>query len=135
MSRLDNQTRKRVRDLRNNATDAERKLWAALKSVGFFGRRFRRQYPVASYIADIACVEARLIIEIDGGQHAESVSDAKRDAALKAAGWRVLRVWNTDALTNVEGVIEMITAAIDSSHPHRPHPNPPPAEPREGFPI
>jgi len=135
MSRLDNQTRKRVRELRLNATDAERKLWAALKSAEFFGRRFRRQYPVAPYIADIACVEVRLIIEVDGGQHAESASDVKRDAALKAAGWRVLRFWNSDVLTSIEGVIETIAAALDASHLDCPHPNPPPAEPREGFPI
>lgn len=128
-------TLKNARRLSAELTEAERVLWRAVRRDSLEGYRFRRQHPVPPYIADFACVAARLIVEVDGGQHAASVSDARRDAALKAAGWRVLRFWNADVLTNAEGVIEMITAALDASHPHRPHPNPPPAEPREGFPI
>jgi primosomal protein N' (replication factor Y) len=133
MARLDNQTRSRVRALRRNPTEAEKKLWLALRDALFFGHRFRRQYPISPYIIDLACVDAKLIIEVDGGQHAESASDAKRDKTLTAAGWRVLRFWNHDVLQNVDGILVVIRAALDAPLPRHPHPNPPPAELGEGF--
>jgi very-short-patch-repair endonuclease len=76
---------------------------------GFY---FRKQCPIGPYIADFACLEARLIIELDGGQHADSATDAVRDAWFTAQGYCTLRFWNNDVLANTEGVIIMITEAL-----------------------
>src|SRR5215213_6293447 len=85
--------RDRARQLRSNMTDAELLLWRELRR-GAFGWRFRRQFPIPPYIADFACVEARLIIELDGGQHAAAGGDMPRDGVLRRRGWRVVRFWN-----------------------------------------
>ena len=98
----------RARHLRNNATDAERALWHALQS---YGPRFTRQLRIDHYIADVACRRARLIVELDGSQHVDSAYDANRTKALEARGWRVIRFWNNEVMTNVEGVVEAILAA------------------------
>ena len=76
------------------------------------GWRFRRQQPIDRYIADFVCFEARLVIEVDGGQHYESESDRARDAYLQSQGFRVLRLWNTDALANRDGVYRTIMTAL-----------------------
>jgi very-short-patch-repair endonuclease len=89
---------------------AEHRLWQALRSDAL-GVAFRRQHPVAPYVVDFACVSARLIVEVDGGQHGGE-ADAARDAALRAAGWRVLRFWNDDVLTNLEGVVHRIAEVV-----------------------
>ena len=83
-------------------------LWSALRSrqLRF---KFRRQHPVPPYVADFACVEARLIVELDGGQHGTG-ADAARDAALAAAGWLVCRYWNSEVTSNLEGVLADIVA-------------------------
>lgn len=103
-----------ARALRANLTDAEKKLWAHLrrKALGF---RFRRQHPIGPYIVDFICLERRLIIEADGGQHNESqaMKDAIRTAWLNKRNYSVLRFWNNDILTNIEGVIEEIRSALD----------------------
>jgi very-short-patch-repair endonuclease len=106
-------------------TDAERCLWRLIRDRQLGGWRFRRQHPIGRYVADFACVEALLVIEVDGAQHAESSRDQVRDEYLRLRGWRVLRFWNNDVLTNANGVVTTILAALG------PHPNPPPAKPGE----
>ncbi|NCP12368.1 MAG: endonuclease domain-containing protein [Sphingomonadales bacterium] len=108
-------TSPRARSLRRCMTDAERALWQALRNRQLDGRKFRRQATVGPYIADFACIAARLIVECDGGQHAMSATDARRTAWLEAQGWRVLRLWNDDILTNLEGVLAVIAAALAPS--------------------
>jgi very-short-patch-repair endonuclease len=98
--------RRRARDLRNNATDAERRLWRVLRGRQLGGFRFRRQVPIAGFIADFACPEARLIIEVDGEQHFENANyDASRSDALAAHGYRVVRYWNNDVMSKTEDVL------------------------------
>jgi very-short-patch-repair endonuclease len=97
-----------ARRLRRDATDAERRLWSALRDRRLEGYRFRRQYPIGRFIVDFACTRYRLIIEADGSQHAEDEADRKRTVALEEQGWRVLRFWNNDVLANTNGVVETI---------------------------
>ena len=101
-----------ARAARRNPTEAERRLWSVLRSHRLAEFKFRRQHPVGRYILDFACVEHRLAIECDGGQHADSASDALRTAELHSNGWRVLRFWNNDILTNTEGVLTTILAIL-----------------------
>jgi very-short-patch-repair endonuclease len=98
----------RARQLRQDATDAEQRLWSALRDRRLSGYRFRRQYPIGRYIADFACTRHRLIVEADGSQHADSDADRARTAWLEGQGWRVLRFWNNDVLANTDGVVETI---------------------------
>jgi very-short-patch-repair endonuclease len=107
---LDPQLRNVSRRLRRDATDAERTLWRALRGDAL-GVRFRCQHPIGGAIADFAYVELRLVVEVDGGQHG-GADDAARDAAMQAAGWRVLRVWNNDVVENLDGVRAAIAAAV-----------------------
>jgi very-short-patch-repair endonuclease len=109
------QKRDAARKLRRDATDAERTMWLLLRDRRLGGVKFRRQVPVGSYVADFASIEHRLVVEPDGGQHADSPSDVRRDAFLADAGWRVLRFWNNDMLTNRDGVLEVILRALTPS--------------------
>jgi very-short-patch-repair endonuclease len=95
-------------------TAAERRIWNRLRAHRFQGFSFRRQFPIGSYIVDFICPEARLVIEIDGGQHAliEANRDATRDAGLRTQGFMVLRFWNNEVLTNLTGVLERIAEAL-----------------------
>jgi primosomal protein N' (replication factor Y) len=102
--------RHRARRLRRDQTLAEHRLWQALRSDAL-GVAFRRQHPVPPYVVDFACVSARLIVEVDGGQHGAD-AEAARDAALRAAGWHVMRFWNDEVLTNIEGVLARIAEAL-----------------------
>ena len=111
-----------ARGLRKNLTDAERRLWSRLRRQQLC-RHFRRQEPIGPYIADFVCFEARLIVECDGGQHAESAYDAKRDAWFAQRGFTVLRFWNHDVLRETDSVVEQI---FDALCLHAPHPDPPP---------
>ena len=111
----------RARQLRGNATETERMLWQALRR-NQLGWRFRRQFPIPPYVVDFACPEARLIIEADGGQHAEPGDHDRRDALLHKRGWRVLRFWNNEVLQNRSGVLQRIAEPLGPS----PHPSPPP---------
>ena len=104
-----------ARTLRRESTDAERRLWAALRDRRLAGHRFRRQHPVGGFILDFACTKHRLAIEADGGQHVDGASDERRTAALRKEGWRVLRFWNNDILTNTEGVILTILEALSGT--------------------
>jgi very-short-patch-repair endonuclease len=106
------QKRDLARSLRRNATDAERTMWRLLRDRRLAGIKFRRQVPVGPFVADFACTQHRLVIELDGGQHAESDGDARRDAVLAAAGWRVLRVWNNDLMRNPGGVLWSVGQAL-----------------------
>jgi lysyl-tRNA synthetase class 2 len=112
----------RARQLRRDQTDAERKLWSRLRSAQL-GVKFRRQHPVAGYYADFCCVEQQLIVELDGGQHADRQTyDKQRTADLRKAGFRVVRFWNDDALIRTDDVLEAIVRALGEERP--PHPNP-----------
>lgn len=98
--------------MRRIPTDAEARLWAVLRSRQLQNFKFRRQHPVGPYIADFAYIAQRMIVEADGGQHAENSDDARRTAALESWGWQVLRFWNTDILSNTEGVLTAILQAL-----------------------
>jgi len=91
-----------------------------LRAKRLQGWKFRRQYPIGPYIVDFACPAARLIVEADGSQHLNSGHDARRDAWLDGQGWRVMRFWNSEILTNEEGVLSAIFAAL----PPLPNPSP-----------
>jgi len=107
----------RRRDLRKNLTDAERKLWSVLRSKQMSGLKFFRQYSVGPYILDFYCPKYRLAIEVDGGQHAEDEQrrhDEKRTDYLKQQNIWVLRFWDNEVLTNLDGVVEKITKKINN---------------------
>ena len=107
-----------ARRLRRNGTDAERALWRYLRNRTASGAKIRRQQPIGPYIVDFVCFEARLIIEIDGGQHAvQADQDAIRTAYLKRHKFRVIRFWNNDVLTNPHGVFATIERALKSPLP------------------
>lgn len=110
--------RDRARQLRRDMTPAERKLWQALRGCQLQGYRFRRQHPFGPYIADFACLEAGLVIEVDGGQHLDSHDDLQRDRFMQAKGFKVLRFWNNDVLANLEGVCRVIAHCLFERCPH-----------------
>ena len=111
----------RSRDLRNNATDAERKLWQHIRNRQLRGVRFNRQVPIGPYICDFVARTAKLIVELDGGQHAAAADyDANRTTFLERQGYRVIRFWNNDVLENAEGVLRVIEEALN----HSPSPSP-----------
>jgi very-short-patch-repair endonuclease len=102
-----------ARRLRREQTDAEALLWRHLRDGRLNGFKFRRQFPIDRFIADFCCLRSRLVIELDGEQHAEQVTrDALRSEVLARRGYRVLRFWNDEALTNMDGVLEMILQTL-----------------------
>lgn len=103
------------RDLRTNMTEAEKTLWYRLRRRQLDGAHFRRQHPIAPYIVDFACFEAKLVVELDGGQHCDSNYDLKRDTVLTNKGWRVLRFWNSQITENMDGVLATIVDALHTS--------------------
>ena len=113
------QKRNLARGLRRRMTDAETRLWFHLRNRAFMGCKFRRQHPIGPYIVDFVCIEARLLVELDGGQHANMASDAPRTAFMEANGYRVLRFWNNDVLTQTEEVLAAIHSELarGCSHP------------------
>jgi very-short-patch-repair endonuclease len=125
-------TVERARELRKNMTDAERLLWSRLRRRQVHGLRFRRQHPIGPFIADFACTQAGLIIELDGGQHVQARDkDAARTRWLKQSGYHVLRFWNHDVLTQIGAVLQVIAAATQAPPPSLPReageePEPPP---------
>jgi very-short-patch-repair endonuclease len=109
-----------ARNMRNNPTLAEQRLWAALSARKVGGIRFNRQVRIKPYICDLVARTPKLVVEVDGGQHAESLTDAARTRNLESKGYRVLRFWNNDVLGNLEGVvaeIERVLAALPSPGP------------------
>lgn len=110
----------RARKLRADMTEPEKKLWEALRRKHIGGLRFRRQYPLGPYFADFVCLPARLVVEVDGSQHAntkQSAHDLRRTEWLQGENFRVLRFWNVDVLQNLDGVLEVIDAAIRKNPP------------------
>jgi very-short-patch-repair endonuclease len=117
----------RARRLRRDQTDVERKLWLRLRDRRLNGWKFKRQVPIDRYVADFCCPDARLIIELDGGQHTMTEeADAKRTAFLESSGYLVLRFWNNDVLKNTDAVLEEILATLPQA-PSAPHPDPLPS--------
>jgi len=101
-----------ARVLRRNRTPFEEALWNRLRERQLGGFRFRRQFPIGEFIADFCCYERRLVVELDGSQHGDDrahvVADSKRMALLQERGYRVIRFWNEEVLTNLDGVVEKI---------------------------
>ena len=113
----------RGRILRQNMTEAERRVWQVLRLHKMNGYKFRRQVPIGRYIADFVCHEARLIVEIDGGQHDGSTPpEAERRGFLQNEGYRILRFWNNDVLANLDGVFHTIADELSRTTPTHPSP-------------
>ena len=115
----------RSRELLLNATDAERRLWQQISARKLAGVRFNRQFPIGPFICDFVSRAARLVIEVDGGQHSVDVAkDEARTAYLEARGYRVIRFWNNDVMERIEGVVNEIEHILETC--------PPPAPPVNG---
>jgi len=113
----------RVRELRRSATEAEKRLWSELRSRRLEGFKFRRQMWIGPYIADFCCMEAKLVVEVDGSQHEQrSERDRLRDEALAREGYRVLRFWNNEVMEKLEGVLTAIRAELLGRVPSPSHP-------------
>jgi very-short-patch-repair endonuclease len=124
----------RARALRKRLTDAERRLWHHLRNRELGGCKFRRQYPVGPFIVDFICVEKNLVIEVDGGQHAENEEqDLQRSAYLNKMGYRVCRFWNNQVLQETEAVLEAIFAILADSKQNSPSPQPSPPSGERGI--
>ena len=112
-----------ARKLRREATPQERRLWARLKLLREQGLHFRRQVPIENYVVDFACLRARLVVEIDGGQHNfdyAAARDRRRDARLEQLGYRTVRFWNNEVSEDIDAVVDTIIAATGSvEHPTR----------------
>ena len=120
----------RSRELRANMTDAERRLWAALSARKIAGVRFNTQFPIGPFICDFVSRRAKLVIEVDGGQHAEAeAADTARTRYIEAQGYRVIRFWNHDVLGNLDGVVTEIERVLMD------RPSPSPSRKREGSEI
>jgi very-short-patch-repair endonuclease len=117
----------RARALRREATEAEKKLWQHLRQPPLKAHHFRRQATIGTYFADFASHQAKIVIEVDGGQHAGSASDEARTSYLNANGYRVLRFWNNDVLQNMSGVLLTIDTVVNADRPPTPDPSPPQA--------
>ena len=105
--------------MRSEPTPAEHRLWQILRAKRLAGFKFKRQLTIDDYIVDFVCLGRRLIVEADGGQHAESPSDPRRDRHLKTQGFRILRFWNNDIFNNEEGVLTSILDALQAPLPAR----------------
>ena len=105
----------RARRLRRSSTDAESALWCRLRSRALDGYKFVRQEPIGSYTVDLVCRQRRLIVEVDGSQHADNPRDAVRDKWLVDHNYRVLRFWNNDVLKNIDGVTEVIARNLQNT--------------------
>ena len=104
--------------LRRNSTDADQKLWRYLRNRQLGGHRFRRQQPLGPYIVDFVCLDSKLVVEVDGGQHIERVGcDERRTRWLESQGFRVLRFWNNQVLTEIEGVMQTVMMALAEEIP------------------
>ncbi len=101
-----------ARAMRREPTEPERLLWARLRDRRLGGFKFRRQHPLGAFVADFACLERRVIVEADGGQHVDSEYDAHRSEQLRAQGWQVIRLWNNEIRENPDGVAEAILLVL-----------------------
>ena len=112
----------RSRELRKAPTDAEKRLWSAIRNRQLAGVRFNRQVPIGPYICDFVARSLKLVIEVDGGQHATSAADPGRSRFLESRGYCIIRFWNNDVLGNIDGVvsdIERVVAGMPSPNPSR----------------
>ena len=118
-----------ARRLHRDQTDAERVLWFRLRDRRLAGWKFKRQVPIDRFVVDFCCADAKLIVELDGGQHDQDRErDANRTNVLEAMGYLVLRFWNHDVIRNTEGVLEDILNTINQQRSEPPHPTPLPSE-------
>jgi len=125
--RRDPYYQERARDLRSNMNDAEKRLWSRLRAHRMDGRKFRRQHALGRYIVDFVCLDARLIIEVDGDSHANDsreALDAQRTAFLEKLGFRVLRFWDDYVLTDLDNVTEAVFDALNGNPRPSPQPSP-----------
>jgi very-short-patch-repair endonuclease len=113
--------RNAAKSLRKQATNTEWSLWFHLQAKQLEGLKFRRQQPIGKYVVDFVCFEKKIIIEVDGGQHSENDYDKERDEWLKKEGFKVLRFWDNEVLSNMAGVLEVIRSHCLKS----PSPTPP----------
>ena len=132
MTGYTSETLSKAQRLRREMTHAERKLWSALRNRQLQGAKFRRQQPIGPFIADFVRQEHRLIVEADGGQHADNITDQRRTAFLQDKGYRVLRFWNNDILSNLDGVAQLIAATLAAPHPAQAAPESPSPSRGEG---
>ncbi|MEZ0226737.1 MAG: endonuclease domain-containing protein [Alphaproteobacteria bacterium] len=102
----------RAKELRHDQTEAEKRIWEKIRN-SHLGVKFRRQAPVGTYITDFLCHDLKLVVEIDGGQHAENKRDEVRTKYLRELGFHVVRFWNDEALTNIEGVVDKLARIIE----------------------
>ncbi|MDP6623975.1 MAG: endonuclease domain-containing protein, partial [Alphaproteobacteria bacterium] len=115
----------RARWLRQNATEAEKKLWTRLRRQQLEAAHFRRQVPIGPFVVDFACKRRKLIVELDGGQHAQQTErDTLRTTFLEARGYAVMRFWNNEVFENLEGVVETIAVTLQHRRPPPPRPSP-----------
>ena len=115
---MPNESTRFARTLRHNQTDTERELWHLLRGRERSGHKFRRQVPLGPYIADFVCLSARLIVELDGGQHSEQITyDSERTKWLEAQNFRVLRFWNNQVFEEREAVLSNILSALTAPSP------------------
>lgn len=111
-------SKERARALRKRMTDAERKLWHHIRDRRLGGCKFRRQHPLGPFIVDFICLEEKIVIEVDGGQHAENEEmDIQRSAYLNKMGYRVFRFWNNHVLEGTGAVLALILASIENNPP------------------
>ena len=106
-----------AKQLRRNMTDAEQRLWYYLRAHRLQGFKFKRQQPIGPYIVDFVCLDVRLVVEVDGGQHAEVKIDQVRDAWLHSQGFRIMRFWNNDVLISTDMVLQAIADELVPSPP------------------
>ncbi len=108
--------------MRHMQTDAEKKFWWQVRDRRLGGFKFKRQYPIDPYIADFVCLDRRLVVELDGSQHNKQIEyDSERDAFLAGKGFEVMRIWNYDVLTDMDGTLHRVLVALGKQPPH---PNP-----------
>ena len=121
-AKLPSDTLDRARTLRTSSTDAEQVIWRCLRNGQLPGFKFRRQYPIPPYVVDFCCISSKLVVELDGSQHAPEI-DSRRTSFLESKGFKVLRFWDNDALLQTDAVIEAIWNACACPAPH-PNPSP-----------
>lgn len=118
MARYPTLQKDRARKLRENQTDVEGKLWRRLRRRQLNGAKFRRQHPIGPFIVDFCCVETGLVVELDGGQHADRTNaDEQRTKVIEGCGYSVLRFWDNEVTSNLEGVLERINGELKDPHP------------------